>query len=125
MIRPTVLLLLAVALLAGCFTPAQKAQPRHPNPIPQTVAPAQQNVVPPAQQKSGLSITTRPGPNESSDAQAKRRATTDAANKSWDLPKVQPDSVRTAPEDGEDRVHVRGYTRKDGTYVRPHTRSRP
>jgi hypothetical protein len=22
-------------------------------------------------------------------------------------------------------VHVRGYTRKDGTYVRPHTRSRP
>jgi hypothetical protein len=22
-------------------------------------------------------------------------------------------------------VHVRGYTRKDGTYVKPHTRSRP
>ena len=26
---------------------------------------------------------------------------------------------------GGGRVHVRGYTRKDGTYVRPHTRSRP
>ncbi|MCW8131567.1 MAG: hypothetical protein KIS92_14560 [Planctomycetota bacterium] len=26
---------------------------------------------------------------------------------------------------GGGRVYVRGYTRKDGTYVRPHTRSRP
>jgi len=24
-----------------------------------------------------------------------------------------------------DRVHVKGYYRKDGTYVRPHTRSKP
>lgn len=26
---------------------------------------------------------------------------------------------------GDGRVHVRGYHRRDGTYVRPHTRSRP
>jgi hypothetical protein len=26
---------------------------------------------------------------------------------------------------GGGTVHVRGYTRKDGTYVRPHTRSAP
>ena len=30
-----------------------------------------------------------------------------------------------APSSGSGRVYVRGYTRKDGTYVRPHTRSRP
>ena len=29
------------------------------------------------------------------------------------------------PLGGSDRVEVRGYYRKDGTYVRPHTRSRP
>jgi len=30
-----------------------------------------------------------------------------------------------APVNSSGPVHVRGYTRKDGTYVRPHTRSRP
>lgn len=29
------------------------------------------------------------------------------------------------PPSGSGRVHVRGYYRRDGTYVRPHTRSRP
>lgn len=30
-----------------------------------------------------------------------------------------------APYFADSQVHVRGYTRKDGTYVRPHTRSSP
>jgi hypothetical protein len=34
-------------------------------------------------------------------------------------PKASPSSS------GTDRVYVRGYTRKDGTYVRPYTRSAP
>ena len=33
--------------------------------------------------------------------------------------------LRAAPAQAGDRVNVRGYYRKDGTYVRPHTRSRP
>lgn len=41
------------------------------------------------------------------------------------------DTNRTVPHSvrftggGSDRVHVRGYYRRDGTYVRPHTRRRP
>lgn len=31
----------------------------------------------------------------------------------------------TAPSTSSDKVQVRGYYRKDGTYVRPHERSRP
>jgi hypothetical protein len=36
-------------------------------------------------------------------------------------------SVRSAPSSGSSggSVHVRGYYRKDGTYVRPHTRRSP
>lgn len=34
-------------------------------------------------------------------------------------------SSSTKPQSGSGEVHVRGYYRKDGTYVRPHSRSRP
>jgi hypothetical protein len=34
-------------------------------------------------------------------------------------------SQSKAQSNPERRVYVRGYYRKDGTYVRPHTRSRP
>jgi hypothetical protein len=34
-------------------------------------------------------------------------------------------STYQAPSYGSGSVNVRGYYRKDGTYVRPHTRSRP
>lgn len=37
-----------------------------------------------------------------------------------------PDRVSSPPAStGSGSVHVRGYYRRDGTYVRPHTRSRP
>lgn len=39
-------------------------------------------------------------------------------------PERAPTSSYSSPYTG-DRVQVRGYYRKDGTYVRPHTRSRP
>lgn len=49
------------------------------------------------------------------------------------VPAVRPDSADARRPTGESSaspnsggsVHVRGYYRRDGTYVRPHTRSRP
>jgi hypothetical protein len=52
------------------------------------------------------------------------------------LPKVYPNNIpyvdygqqdysTNIPNKYNDRINVRGYYRKDGTYVRPHTRSRP
>ena len=40
-------------------------------------------------------------------------------------PIIYPSKPATVNSSSSDRVYVRGYTRKDGTYVRPHTRSRP
>lgn len=38
---------------------------------------------------------------------------------------ARPAAASTPSSSGSGSVHVRGYYRRDGTYVRPHTRSRP
>ncbi|MBU2046577.1 MAG: hypothetical protein KJ712_07595 [Bacteroidetes bacterium] len=37
----------------------------------------------------------------------------------------KPSSTSNSTSSGSGTVHVKGYTRKDGTYVQPHTRSAP
>lgn len=44
-------------------------------------------------------------------------------NSSYNSSYYRSSSTSSSPSSGT--VHVRGYTRKDGTYVRPHTRSSP
>jgi hypothetical protein len=41
------------------------------------------------------------------------------------VPAPAPAPSGASSSSGSGSVHVRGYTRRDGTYVRPHTRSRP
>lgn len=44
---------------------------------------------------------------------------------SYSSPSVRSSSGYSSQSNSGGSVHVKGYTRKDGTYVRPHTRSAP
>ncbi|MGH1516578.1 hypothetical protein [Chryseobacterium sp. JK1] len=44
---------------------------------------------------------------------------------SYSSPSVRSSSSYSSQSNSGGSVHVKGYTRKDGTYVRPHTRSAP
>ncbi len=55
-------------------------------------------------------------------AWAKKTTPSHSHAKTQHRPSTKKPSVKKSP--GRE-VHVRGYTRKDGTYVAPHTRSAP
>lgn len=44
---------------------------------------------------------------------------------SYSSPSLRSSSIYSSQSNSGGSVHVKGYTRKDGTYVRPHTRSAP
>jgi len=69
-------------------------------------------------------------PATADSGQAKRSSRASAGEVDWDwtredLQKARPPQASTASPSTGGRVYVRGYHRKDGTYVKAHTRRRP